>query len=170
MPDGFSMYRVFYSTPGNLEFERRACHDTTGAVNENGGMDAGVLFIPVTLRGAAAAGGVNAAVLENVRDAHFFVQVFGRNWGPAAAGSSDLFEYALECRADPALPMREVAVLLKAVDPAQSPEAAEFLQSMERRGYPKVSAFDSVPELERTLTELLTAWRASLTEQGRPAQ
>ena len=163
------MYRVFYSTPGNLEFERRACHDSTGAVNENGGMDIGVLFIPVTLRGAAAAGVMNAAVLENIRDAHFFVQVFGRNWGPAAANASELFEYALECRADPTLPMREVAVLLKAVG-QDSPEAAEFRTTIEARGYPQVFVFDSVPELERTLTELLTAWRASLTEQAPPAQ
>jgi hypothetical protein len=168
MPEGFSMYRVFYSTPGNLEFERRACHDTTGAVNENGGMDAGVLFIPVTLRGAAAAGGVNAAVIENIRDADFFVQVFGRNWGPAAANASELFEYALECRADGALPMREVAVLLKAGAP--SPEAAEFRAGIEARGYPEVLAFDSLPALQRTLTELLTAWRAGFTGQARPAQ
>src|SRR5438309_941460 len=53
MPD-FKMYRVFCSTSAMLEDERRIFHDHTGAVNENGGMESGILFIPVTLRSETA--------------------------------------------------------------------------------------------------------------------
>jgi hypothetical protein len=162
MPD-FKMYRVFCSTSAMLEDERRTFHDHTGTVNENGGVESGILFIPVTLRGDAATGGMRAAVMQNVRDADFFVQILGNSWGPPSAGFEELFDLALDCRSDSALPMRDVAVLLKKTDPSRlKPDVAQFRATAEQNANLKVMYFEDSPSLIERITELLTGWREQL--------
>ena len=157
------MYRVFCSTPAILEEERRAFHDQIGNFNEDGGLAAGILFIPVTLRGDAAVGGVRAAVHQNVRDADFYVQILGHSWGSSEAGLDDLFELALDCLADPALPMRRIAVLLKAVDPDRiKPDVARFRAVVEQNDKCKVMHFEDTASLTERITEMLASWRREL--------
>ena len=163
----FKMYRVFCSSPGGLDDERDVFVDTLGRVNENGGVDAEILLIPIVLRGLASAGGALGTVLQNVRDADFFVQLLDTSWGPPWAEFHRLFDMALSCRNDVNLPMKEIGVFLKQRDlPDYQSDVAEFRRRVMEIPGITVYPFRDSPELDRQLTSLLTAWRESLTRQS----
>jgi hypothetical protein len=157
MPNGFNFYRVFCSTPGILDEEREAFLETLAAVNENFAMPSKRLFVPVVCLGAVNTGAYNGAVRENVRDADFFIQILGHTWGVESAEFEDLFDYAVECRDNPQLRMRQVAVFLKQL-PANKLKSAvsEFRRRVS--GDP----FTGLDELKSKLTSLLQDWLSRL--------
>lgn len=160
----FAMYRIFCSSPGDLDVERELFQDVIGRSNEDGGLADGVLFVPVILRGLAASlGNSLPAVRQNVRDADFFVQILGTSWGPDAAGFADLFELAVERRGAFNVDMREVAVFLKDVDPGRiQPAVTSFRERAGTLDRVPVSVFKNPLELEQRLLATLTAWRVAL--------
>src|SRR5579871_3508820 len=112
MVHGFDMYRVFHSAPGDLEKEMDACRAAVSEVNETLAMPEKILLVSVGLMNDDQISGHRAAVADNIRQCSYFVQVFEDDWGPRNLFRK-MFLLALECREDPALPMREAVVFLK---------------------------------------------------------
>ncbi len=76
------MYRVFISTPGDLEDERRAAYDVLSPILEKDGMPFKTLLVPVGLRENEHLIGYRAAVTDNIRQCTYYLQVFQDDWGP----------------------------------------------------------------------------------------
>ena len=126
-----------------------------------------VLFAPVSCRPVTLTGLFNAEIRENIRQCSFFVQVLGDSWGPPAAKLQRAFELAVECRDDPQLPMRGVALFLEEVPLERcSADVIEFRQSLEKHSECAVSRFQDVEGFQRLLNDQLTRWLATLTSTG----
>ena len=153
MPTDIKGYRVFIASPGGLEDERRAFHETLNAYNESEALHRGALFVPtgweITLGGIGRPQGM---INELVRECDYFVLLLWDRWGTPphkpgcgkhTSGTEEEFDVAMECFADDSRPMREVVVLFKAADPRQIADPGEQLQ--------KVLAFKKKLEAERNL-------------------
>jgi hypothetical protein len=156
----FQTHRVFCATPGDLEEERRAFQDVAGRLNEEEGMPRGLLFAPVTIVPSVLdKRAFQGAVNENIRSCSFFVQVLEDTWGPPEKNFERDYALALRCAADPALPMREVAVLCKRplLPHRVEPEVAELKRRLDSPD------FVSIAEFEQRLRDLLSRWFAALS-------
>lgn len=140
MPTDVKSYRVFVSVPGGMEAERRAVREATVAFSESQGLAKGAMF--VTVGGEVTPGGValpQALTNELVRESDFFMLLLHDRWrmrgeqdaaGGRASDPEEEFELATECldRADS--PMRQIAVLFRAVAPEQEREAKFHLKQV----------------------------------------
>src|SRR5260370_42278 len=112
MTHGFDMYRVFISTPGDLQREQETCRAAISEVNEKEAMPQKILLVSVGLREDGQIEGFRSAVSENVRQCTYYIQIFQDDWGPKSLFRK-MFYLATECRDDTNLPMREIIVCLK---------------------------------------------------------
>lgn len=69
---------------------------------------------------------------ENIRQCAYFGQVFEDDGGPKNLFRK-MFYLAAECRDDPALPMHEVVVFLKAAPRETAPEILAFRRELEEQ-------------------------------------
>src|SRR5215471_20941734 len=104
---GFDMYRVFLSTPGDLQKEWSASREAISDVNRDTAMPQKILLVSIGLTSDEQITGYRAAVAENIRLCTYFVQVFEDDWGPKNLFRK-MFLLALDCRDDAAFPKREV--------------------------------------------------------------
>jgi hypothetical protein len=131
----YRMYRVFCATPGDpetgLEAERNVFHEVIGELNEAEGMPVDVLFVPVSvLPNLASIPVFQRPMDENVRACTYFVQILQHTWGPPERSFEGSYRLALECCADPSLPMKGVSVFFKAPDERElEPAVAQFKES-----------------------------------------
>src|SRR5580692_10554615 len=130
MPHGFDAYRVFISTPGDLEPDGEACRDAIAEANENTAMPAKILLVCVGLRDNNQIEGNRSIVSDNVRWSAYFIQVFEDDWGPRDLFRK-LFFLAVECRNDDAMPMRDIVVFLKRAPHETNPETLAFRRELE---------------------------------------
>lgn len=151
------MHRIFCATPWELEAERLRFYDLIGAFNEAAAMQKGVLYVPVTLTNVADKRPVQYAVDENIRDCRHYILVLSEDWGPAARNFRNDYQLALQCVADPSLPMHSVAVLAKK-DPSGAPLAPGLPE-------PKVT-FSTLAEFDECVNSLLADWLDSLVSTG----
>ena len=165
MAHGFDDYRIFISAPGDLEPDRQACHDAIADANEHTAMPAKVLLVSVGLRDNEQITGNRAAVSDNVRWSAFFIQIFQDDWGPRDLFRK-IFLLAAECRADSAMPMREVVVCLKDAPHETNPEVLAFRRELEQHPEVRLLRFATPADLKTNLTEVCTGWARELIQSG----
>jgi hypothetical protein len=157
MPHGFDAYRVFISTPGDLEPDGQACRDAIAEANETTAMPAKILLVSVGLRDNNQIEGNRSIVSDNVRWSAYFIQVFEDDWGPRGLFRK-LFLLAAECRDDASMPMREVVVFLKEAPNEVNPEVLAFRKELEERQDVIVFRYKGVDELRARIIEVSVGW------------
>jgi len=163
MPHGFDTYRVFISTPGDLELDRQACHDVLAEVNETTAMPAKILLVSVGLREDDQIVSHRSIVSDNVRWSTYFIQIFHDDWGPRDLFRK-LFLLAAECRDDAAMPMRDVVICLKDAPHETNPEILAFRRDLEESQDLRIFHYTDVDELRAQLTGVCEGWARSLIE------
>jgi hypothetical protein len=169
MIHGFDMYRVFISTPGDLQREQDACRDAISEINENEAMPKKVLLVSVGLREAGQIEGARSAVAENVRQSTYYIQVFEDDWGPKNLFRK-MFHLAVECRDDGSMPMRDVVVCLKDAPRETDPEILAFRKELEEQQNFRVFHFDKTDTLRTQLLDVCSGWVRSILETPGPDQ
>jgi len=156
-PGMFQMHRIFCATPWELEAERNRFHELIGNFNETAAMQRGVLYVPVTLVNIRDKRPLQYAVDENIRDCRHYILLLSEDWGPVERNFHNDYHMALQCAADPALPMHSVAVLSKK-QLSGSPLAG---------GLPEPdAAFSTLAEFDGCVNNLLAAWLESVASTG----
>lgn len=153
----YRMHRIFCATAWETEGERRAFYDILGNLNQTKGIPAGTLFVPVSLINVHDKRPYQYTVDENIREAHYYMLVPGDDWGPPARTFERDYRLAMACAADPSLPMRQTAILLRnQPDGTPSPFAA-LLDSL---SLPYVR-FTTPGDFENAVVSLLSGWLAA---------
>ncbi len=163
MPHGFDAYRVFISAPGDLEPDRRVCHEAIAKANETTAMPAKILLVEVGLRENDQITGNRSIVSDNVRWSSYFIQLFQDDWGPRDLFRK-LFLLATECRDDATMPMREVVVCLKDAPRETNTEILAFRRELEERQDVRLFRYSSIDALREHLTEVCNEWARNLME------
>ena|ERR1043166_8562974 len=158
---GFDMYRVFISTPGDLEREQETCRAAISEVNEKQAMPHQTLLVSVGLIHDDHITGFRAAVAGNVRESTYYIQVFADDWGPKNLFRK-MFTLAAECRDDSSLPMREVIVCLKDTPGETDAEILAFRKELEERQDVRILRFKTTNSLKAQLVEVCTGWVQSI--------
>ena len=157
MSNSYLIYRVVCSTPPGLEEERDLFLLTLSVFAEQVTMVEQVLFAPATFRTPFDATVMQAAVKENIKDAFFFLTLFGED--PVEPVYKHFVQYAIECQADPGLPMRRATVFFK-----ESQDVVEETRALRERfaGQCDIRVFHNVKDLEPQLRELMAEWLAAV--------
>src|SRR5205807_8261816 len=112
-----------------------------------------VLFVALSiLPRVSRVEAIQPAIDENIRSCRHYVQVIGEGWGPSGRNFEASFRLAMQCAADPALPMREVALFRKSTSPAPVP-GGEYL---------RVIDYSSLESFKDQLDGLLAGWLDSV--------
>src|SRR5579864_282679 len=157
MPFPYTTYRILCSTPPDLDAEREVFLSSVAKFGEEVTLPAQVLFAAASLPAPFNANLHKAAIEGNIRMVDFFVQVFGDS---APEGAYRGFvDYALECLADPAKPLRSVAVLFKAT-PNVGEEICKLKETLRAGGRCEVREFHDSQELDTQFREVLESWYA----------
>jgi len=98
---------------------------------------------------------------ENIRDCSYYILLLADDWGPVERNFRSDYELALECAADPALPMQSVAVLRKTLPGAMSSLAPVAPPLPEPH-----AAFSTIEEFDECVGGLLTGWLESAASRG----
>ena len=150
----YRMHRVFCATSWELEGERRAFYDVVGQFNESAAIAAGILYVPVSVTNIRDKRAYQFAVEENIRACRHYVLAITEDWGPPERSFERDYRLALQCRADPSLPMRQTAILVRnQPDGAPSP----FIATLAAAGFSS-AAFSGVDDFQRAIRELLAVW------------
>lgn len=158
---GFDMYRVFISSPGDLFRENEATRAAISQINENEAMPRKILLVSVGLREHGDISGFRSAVAENIRQCTWFIQIFHDDWGPGNLFRK-MFHLALECRDDPAFPMREVVVLLKDDSKETDPQILAFREELRTAPGVRFLTFTKSEQVSDQLPAVCSAWAASI--------
>jgi hypothetical protein len=162
---GFDMHNIFLSAPGDLEKERVICRRAISEVNANDAMPSKILLVTVGLTSDAHIVDFRSAVAENIRQSAYFIQVFEDDWGPKNLFRK-MFYLAADCREDPALPMQEVVVFLKAAPRETDSEILAFRAELEQRQDVRVFHFDKPDDLNAQLMEICRDWVRKILAAG----
>jgi hypothetical protein len=153
----FQMHRIFCATPWELEAERNRFHDLIGNFNETAAMQRGVLYVPVTLVNIRDKRPIQYVVDENIRDCRHYILLLSEDWGPVERNFRNDYHLALQCIADPALPMHSVALLSK----------RQLSGVPLAKGMPEPqSTFSTLAEFDNCVNKLLPAWLESIASTG----
>ncbi|HYE63396.1 MAG TPA: tetratricopeptide repeat protein [Phycisphaerales bacterium] len=177
MPTDMHSYRVFISSPGGLESERRVVHDTIVAFNQEQAIPRGVLFVPVgwqlTPGGAARPQGL---INEDVRECDYFVLLLQDRWrtkpgdvghlpGTPSSDAEEEFELAQDCQRDAAMPMRQLLVCFKPPRPEdlasmsfQLKQVLDFRKRLELDHEHPYTTFDTGEQLSQDVRRRLGLW------------
>jgi len=150
------MHRVFCATAWELEGERMAFQTLVGEFNENEAMKHGLLYVPVTLTNIMDKRPFTYVIDENIRDSRHYILVPCDNWGPEARNFERDYELAQVCAADPALPMRETAILVK------KPLSGRTLPPV----LDQAPQFSTVDEFRALVRQLLSTWLETLLAES----
>jgi hypothetical protein len=158
---GFDMHRVFISAPGDLGKEQDTCRGAIGEVNEKEAMPHKALLVSVGLIHDDQIVGYRSAVADNIRQCAFFIQVFEDDWGPKNLFRK-MFFLATECLDDNTLPMRDIAVFLKAAPRETDPEILAFRKELQERQDIRIFHFEGIEGLKEQLLEVSSGWVRSI--------
>lgn len=154
----YQMHRVFCATPWELEAELRAFYEIIGEFNENEAMRRSALFVPVALPNVRDKRLYQLDVDENIRACRHYILLLSEGWGPAERNFENDYHLALQCVADPALPMQTVTILRKRQLSGKPLEP----------GTPEPrAAFATIAEFGECLNTVLSGWLASLPAPGK---
>jgi hypothetical protein len=157
MKHGFDLQQCFLSAPGDLAQEREACRAAISEVNEREAMPSKILLVTVGLTNDAHIVDYRSAVMDNVRASVYFIQIFDDDWGPRDLFRK-MFHLAIECRDDPAMPMREVVVFLKAAPRETDREILGFRRELEELPDVRVFHFDKTQSLNADVAAVCCHW------------
>lgn len=180
--------KVFIASPGGLELERREFHDTLVSVSEElerMGITP-VRFKPIGWELVTpTAQRPQSAINRRVTKCDFFVMLLHSRWGSAtspgsdpqySSGSEEEFNVAQAAMMDGNLPMRDMAVYFKSIDPAQladpGPQLAkvlEFKRELEAGKSFLYATFDEPGAFRKQLRDLLFDWVRAIAESRRAA-
>jgi hypothetical protein len=149
----YRMLRVFCATSWELEGERRAFYDLIGHFNATAAMARGVLYVPVSLTNIRDKRPYQYVVDENIRDSRHFITALTESWGPPERNFREDYRLAVTSSRNDKLPMHGVALLLRNTSDGPPPFAGE----LESTGISPI-LFADVPEFNRHVTQLLSAW------------
>jgi len=157
MPDQYTIHRLVCSTPPGLEEERDLFLAALASFAERVSMPEWVLLAPATFVDAFDANLQQAAVKNNIKNGVFFLGIFGQD--PADPVYKRFVEYAIECAADPGLPMKRVTVFFK-----ESADTAEEMRALRARFAEQceVRAYRNLKDLEPQLEDILAGWFAAV--------
>ena len=153
----YRMQRIFCATAWELEEERMAFYDLLGKFNESSAMPSGVLYVPVSLIHIHDKRPYQYTVNENIRASSYYLLVPGDDWGPPARAFERDYRLALECAADPSLPMRHVSILLR-TQPDGSPSPMAAVLNAAQIEY---TSFRTAADFEAKVLTTLTACLAA---------
>jgi hypothetical protein len=157
MTHGFDMYRVFISTPGDLQREQDACREAISESNAAEAMPQKILLVSVGLREDGHIETARSAVAENVRQCTYYIQVFEDDWGPKNLFRK-MFLLATDCRDDNTLPMRDIVVCLKDAHPETDPDILAFRKELEDQRNVRLFHFDNLETLKTHLLDVCSEW------------
>lgn len=104
-----------------------------------------------------------AAAEENVRMCDFFLHIFSDTW-PGAAFKA-FIELAQVSQADPAQPMRQIAILFKDFAEADD-KVRKYRENLAAGGNCDIREFQDFTGLDRQFREILASWWESV--QAKP--
>src|ERR1039457_608896 len=159
------MYRIFISTPGDLQREQDICRAVIGNVNEKEARPLKILLVSVGLLDDGQIVAFRSAVSENVRQCTFYLQVFEDSWGPDKLFRKTFF-LGLECRDDAGMPMREAVVFLKDAPHETDTEILAFRKELEERQDVRVFRFDTAESLTAQLEGVCSGWVRAIVDAG----
>jgi hypothetical protein len=165
MAHGFDDYRVFIAAPGDMDRDRQACYDAIAEVNGELAMPAKVLLVSLGLRENGQIEGNRGIVSDNVRWSSYFIQLFEDDWGPRELFRK-LFLLAIECRENPAMPMREVVVCLKSAPRETDESVLAWRRELGGRTDVRVIHYDRTEELKSGVGEMCADWARELIASG----
>jgi hypothetical protein len=166
---GFDMYRVFLSTPGDLQHDREACQEAISEVNAREAMPLKILLVSIGLVQDDHIVSFRSAVSDNIRQCSYYIQLFEDDWGPKNLFRK-AFYLALDCRDDASFPMREVIVGLKAAPRETDPEILAFRKELEDRTDIRLFHYTSLDSLKAQLLEICTGWVRSIAGSASAAK
>lgn len=159
----YEMHRIFCATPFELEDERLAFHAAVSRFNEREAMPANLLFVPVTLPpNLADKRAYHNVVLENIRDARYFVQVLEDSWGAPGRNFERDYAMARQYAAGGEHKLRETALLFKKplLPHRVEQEIVQLKKQAEEEG--SLVEFAGIAEFEEILTRLMARWMRGL--------
>lgn len=187
MPIPLHEYQVFIASPGGLEEERRLIRQILEQYNKTDAIHRGVKFRPFGYEDAVSGiGRPQALVNDAVKTSDFLIMVLADRWGSPTdangggytSGTHEEFELALRCFENRELPMRNVVVLFKEIDPARRADPGEqlrqvlaFRDEMERNKELLYLCFDSRDSFEERLRRTFGHWLHNViggTRESRP--
>lgn len=145
------MHRIFCASPWEMEREQILFNDAVAGFN-GAAMAKGVLFVPVALTNVRDKRPLQYTVDDNIQQCSYFVLLLAAEWGPVERNLRCDYELALECLADPTLPMQGVAFLKKVKPASEAPPADDLPEPR--------ATFYTPAEFTECLNGLLTAWLA----------
>ncbi len=162
---GFDSYRVFISTPGDLERDRLLCREAISEVNKVQAMPLKILLVGVDLLSPEHIVSYRSLVSDNVRWCTYFIQIFEDEWGPKNL-LRKLFFLATECRDDSNFPMREIVVCLKAAPRETDAEILAFRKELEECSNVRLIHYADLETLRTQLQDLFSGWVQSILASG----
>jgi tetratricopeptide (TPR) repeat protein len=173
MPADIKLYRIFIASPGGLASEREAFKETITEYNESDAVERNALFLPVgwelTLAGV---GRPQALINKDLMKCDYCLLVLWDRWGTSpdnsakyTSGTEEEFNIALQSFHSKAMPMRQIVVLFKSVDPRQLSDPGlelkkvlEFKKKLETNRSLLFDSFDEVSTFKKKLRRHLAAW------------
>jgi hypothetical protein len=151
----FGIYRILCSTPPELEGEREIFESALSNFGEAVTFPQHVLFAGASFRDTFDAVRHRAAAEANIRQCDFFLHIFSETW-PATAFQG-FIELAQSSIADPAKPMRRMAVLFRNF--AHADEQVRLYRDA-LAGAPEcdLREFQDAAELDALLHEIFASW------------
>lgn len=164
----YEFHRIFCGAPLEVEPEREAFYAAMTDVNENEAMKQGILLVSLSLvPNVASLAAFQGAIDENIRSCRHYIQILGDTWGPPMRSFEGSFELARRCAADPALPMREVALMWKASDQPLQGKLKKLKE--DPPGGVRIFEFEDTGSFQKQVRDLLIEWlRGLLAEKGNP--
>ncbi len=166
-------YRVFIASPPGLGTERAAVLDEIDRYNKAEAMARGVLFVPAGMKASFSAFG-REQTGPQILESDFFVLLLWDRWGSSPgsqagavekSGTEEEYTVALECYRDPDRPMRQFAMMFKAVNQQQLSDTGpqldrvlEFRKEIEGQKSHRADSFDTTRRCRSLMRWHLATW------------
>lgn len=165
-------YKIFFSSPGGLEEERKAFRQTVLEQNERQALQRGLFFTPKGWEDTRpGVGRPQDLVNSDIADSDILILVLHDRWGSPTgcggynSGTIEELARAMDHLSNPKLPMREIVVLFRSVADAQlkdpGPQLRQvlhFREALEDSKELLFTRFDTIAEFRSILRRLLTDW------------
>jgi hypothetical protein len=161
MSHPYTIHKVLCASTPFVEDEKLAFLETLSRFCEEVSMQESLLYAPASFRAPFDPKIYKPAVDANIRICAGFLQLLDEE--PAERIYKSFIEYALKCQADPAEPMRMVAVAFKQTSEV-SPEAVAYKQSLDGRC--DTFNYAAMEEFKEQVWQLLHRWHAIFREPG----
>lgn len=133
-----SVYRVFVASPGDLASERKSFFEEVEDYNTTEARHRGVIFEAVGWeKTTPGAGRPQERINRDLVNCDYLVLMLGRRWGTPtsleaafSSGTEEEFRLACDCLKDSGEPMKDIAILFKALPEEETTNADQQLQSV----------------------------------------